>query len=276
MDTNKNTFIIFVSLNQNHMKYVNKTRARKETGINYIGSVNLTSKHVKAYKYNELTYTIYLSPAKLSGYEVCPMRTPECTLLCLNESGMNRMNMNHEMITNSRIKKTKLFFENRQYFMEWMVDEIKSAKKKADKMGYHFSVRLNNTSDLSPESFYMDVNGKKLNVLQLFPKIMFYDYTKVPNRITLLDKYKNYDLTFSFSGNNLTDCINMVNNDIRVAVVFNKELPERFWGREVIDGDLYDMRYRDKKDVIVGLKYKLTRNRPDKENSFVIDPSKWK
>lgn len=258
------------------MKYVNKTRARKETGINYIGSVNLTSKHVKAYKYNELTYTIYLSPAKLSGYEVCPMRTPECTLLCLNESGMNRMNMNHEMITNSRIKKTKLFFENRQYFMEWMVDEIKSAKKKADKMGYHFSVRLNNTSDLSPESFYMDVNGKKLNVLQLFPKIMFYDYTKVPNRITLLNKYKNYDLTFSFSGNNLTDCINMVNNDIRVAVVFNKELPERFWGREVIDGDLYDMRYRDKKDVIVGLKYKLTRNRPDKENSFVIDPSKWK
>jgi hypothetical protein len=183
--------------------------------------------------------------------------------------------MNNEMITNSRIKKTKLFFENRQYFMEWMVDEIKSAKKKADKMGYHFSVRLNNTSDLSPESFYMNVNGKKLNVLQLFPKIMFFDYTKVPNRITLLDKYKNYDLTFSFSGSNLTDCINMVNNDIRVAVVFNKELPERFWGREVINGDLYDMRYRDKKDVIVGLKYKLTRNRPDKENSFVIDPSKW-
>jgi len=36
------------------------------------------------------------------------------------------------------------------------------------------------------------------------------------------------------------------------------------------------MRYRDKKDIIVGLKYKITRNRPDKENSFVIDPSKWK
>lgn len=258
------------------MKYTNKTRARKETGINYIGSVNLTAKHIKAYKFNELTYTIYLSPAKLSGYEVCPMRTPECTSLCLNESGMNRMNMKDDMITKSRIKKTKLFFENRQYFMEWMVDEIKSAKKKADKMGYNFSVRLNNTSDLSPESFYMDVNGKKLNVLQLFSDITFYDYTKVPNRITLLSKYKNYDLTFSFSGSNLTDCINMVNNDIRVAVVFNKELPDFFWGREVIDGDLYDMRYRDKKDVIVGLKYKITRNRPDKENSFVIDPSKWK
>ena len=257
------------------MVYKNKTRARKETGINYLGSVNLTTKHYKAYNYNEMTYSLYLSPAKMSGYEVCPMRTEECTLLCLNESGMNRMNMKNEMITNSRIKKTKLFFENRQYFMEWMVDEIKSAKKKSDRLGYRFSVRLNNTSDISPESFYMDVNGKKMNVLQLFPEIKFYDYTKVPNRVVLLDKYDNYDLTFSFSGSNLTDCINMVNNGIRVAVVFNKELPKTFWGKKVIDGDLYDMRYYDDKDVIVGLKYKVTRNRPSKENSFVIDPSRW-
>jgi hypothetical protein len=65
----------------------------------------------------------------------------------------------------------------------------------------------------------------------------------------------------------------MLNDGVRVAVVFKKELPKTFWGRKVIDGDLYDMRYRDEKDVIVGLKYKVTRKRPDKNSRFVVDPS---
>ena len=106
------------------MNYKNKAQAKKETGINYLGSVNLTTKHAKAYKYDELTYSLYLAPAKMSGYEVCPMRNKECTALCLNESGMNRMNMNGDMINKGRINKTRLFFEDREYFMRWMVDEL--------------------------------------------------------------------------------------------------------------------------------------------------------
>ena len=255
------------------MEYRNKAQAKRETGINYLGSVNMTTKHAKAYKYDEMTYSLYLAPAKLSGYEVCPMRNEECTALCLNESGMNRMNMRDDMITESRIKKTKLFFEHRQYFMQWMVEEIITAKNKAEKLGFHFSVRLNNTSDITPESFHMDVNGERKNILQLFPDVMFYDYSKVPKRVELVKKYTNYDLTFSFSGDNFTDCINMLNSGVRVAVVFKKELPKTFWGRKVIDGDLYDMRYRDEKDVIVGLKYKVTRKRPKKDSRFIVDPS---
>ena len=100
---------------------------------------------------------------------------------------------------------------------------------------------------------------------------MFYDYTKVYKRIGLLKKYENYDLTFSYSGNNFQDCISALNNNVRVAVVFKKSLPEKFWGRDVIDGDLYDMRYRDRKDVIVGLKYKITRNKPGKESKFIVE-----
>lgn len=255
------------------MNYISRAQAKKDTGINYLGSVSMTTKHAKSYKYDELTYSLYLAPAKLSGYEVCPMRTDECTALCLNESGMNRMNMKDDMITKGRIKKTKLFFEHREYFVKWMIDEIIAAKKKAEKLGYTFSVRLNNTSDISPESFYLDVNGQKKNILQLFPTVMFYDYTKVPKRSELIKKYTNYDLTFSFSGLNTDDCITMLNNGIRVAVVFKKKLPETFLGKEVIDGDLYDMRYKDKGGIIVGLKYKVTRKRPDKNSKFVVDPS---
>ena len=108
------------------MIYTTKAEAKRLTGLNYLGSVNKTTKHQKAFKYNELTYSLYLAPAKMSGYEVCPMRSKECTKLCLNESGMNRMNMKDEMINESRIKKTKLFFEHREFFVNWMFDEIKS------------------------------------------------------------------------------------------------------------------------------------------------------
>jgi len=254
------------------MIYTTKAQAKRLTGISYLGSVNLTTKHQKAYKYDELTYSLYLAPAKSSGYEVCPMRSEECTLLCLNESGMNKMTqkLKGDVINESRIKKTKLFFEHREFFVNWLIDEIYSAKKRADKLGYKFSIRLNNTSDITPESFYVTYKGEVRNILQIFPHIQFYDYTKVPKRSELIKKYNNYDLTFSFSGNNFQDCISMLNNDVRVAVVFKKDLPEKFWGRKVIDGDEYDMRYYDEKNVIVGLKYKSVRNQLKDDYSFVV------
>jgi hypothetical protein len=251
------------------MIYTTKAEAKRLTGLTYLGSVNKTTKHQKAYKYDELTYSLYLAPANMSGYEVCPMRTKECTKLCLNESGMNSMLMNDDEINKSRIKKTKLFFEHREFFVNWLIDEIYTAKLKAERLGYHFSVRLNNTSDLPPTLFYVTYKGEKRNILEIFPMVQFYDYTKVYNRIPLTKKYKNYDLTFSFSGTNFAECTKALENNIRVAVVF-KELPKTFWDKKVIDGDLYDMRYRDKKNVIVGLKFKKVRTKLTKTSKFVI------
>lgn len=251
------------------MNYLNRTNATKLTGLNYLGSVNLTTKHAKAYDYNELTYSLYLAPAKMSGYEVCPKRNDECTALCLNESGMNRIDVKKNNINQSRIKKTKLFFEHRDFFVKWLIDEITATKLKAEKLGYKFSIRLNNTSDISPELFYTTINGKKKNVLEIFSDVQFYDYSKVYNRVRLTKKYPNYDLTFSFSGYNFEECMDALNNDVRVAVVF-KQVPETFWGYDVIDGDKYDMRYKDTNKVIVGLKFKRVRNKIKKEYKFVV------
>ncbi len=250
-------------------EFKNVTNAKKETGLTFIGSTSKTTKHVKSIQYNEMVYTIYLAPAKSSGYEVCPMRNDECTDLCLNESGMNRMNMKDEMINQSRIKKTKLFFEEREFFVRWMIYEIDRELNKAKKLGMEFSVRINNTSDINPLSFYIDEGGHKLNILQLFPDVQFYDYTKVVNRFKLTKMYSNYDLTFSYDGHNKELCLQLLEEGYRVAVVF-KTLPRNFWGYEVIDGDLYDMRYRDPKNVIVGLKFKKVRNRLEKNNKFVV------
>jgi len=38
----------------------------------------------------------------------------------------------------------------------------------------------------------------------------------------------------------------------------------------VIDGDAYDMRYKDDRNVVVGLKYKTNRNKLTPEVKFVI------
>ena len=89
------------------------------------------------------------------------------------------------------------------------------------------------------------------------------------DRIELLKKYKNYDLTFSYSGYNMDECFKAMDKKVRVAVVF-KKLPTKFWDKKVIDGDAYDMRYHDKKNVIVGLKYKITRKKLTK-NKFVVE-----
>jgi hypothetical protein len=240
--------------------------AKRLTGLSYLGGTTKSVKHRKAGKYGELTYSLYLAPAKSSGYEVCPGRTSECTKLCLNESGMNTMVRNDkgDMINDSRITKTRLFFEHREFFMKWLVYEIKAAQRKAIRMTYQFSVRINNTSDISPLDFILD--GK--NILEIFPEIQFYEYTKVPARIQLMETYKNYDVTFSYNGYNLTECQKMLLNKIRVAVVF-KIIPENFWGYPVIDGDLNDLRYHNEA-VVIGLKYKRVRNKLTSNIKFVI------
>ena len=57
---------------------------------------------------------------------------------------------------------------------------------------------------------------------------------------------------------------------VNLAVVFrNKELPETFLGRPVINGDKDDLRFLDPKGVIVGL---YAKGQAKKDNSgFVIN-----
>jgi len=252
------------------MQFTTISAAKKMTKLSYLGMVNSSVKHMKNYKYEELVYALYLAPAKLSGYNVCPKSNAECRTLCLNESGRNKMDVKQNRINNSRIIKTKLFYEHRQFFMDLLIAEIKYYKKVAEAKGYHFSVRLNNTSDISPEAFYTHIGNTRLNVLQVFPDVQFYDYTKVPNRITLLNKYTNYDLTFSFDGYNWDTCKQMLTNNVRVAVVFKNEPPTKWKDIDVINGDLYDTRFLDDKNVIVGLKYKKVRNKLQNNFKFIV------
>lgn len=252
------------------MKFTNVSQAKKLTGLSYLGGVATSSKISKGLKFNEATYILYLAPASLSGYNVCPMSTAECRAACLNESGHNRIDVKKNNINKARIKKTKLFFEEREFFMGWLVDEIKKAKEKVEASGMKFSVRLNGTSDIEPTLFKHE--GKV--IMDIFPDVMFYDYTKVAKRFNLLGEYKNYDLTYSFSGYNMIQCVELLENKKgRVAMVFEgKKLPIKWSGYKVIDGDEYDMRYVDEQGVIVGLKFKKVREKIDTSNNKFIIP----
>jgi hypothetical protein len=250
------------------MEFTTRSMATKVTGFGYLGNTNSSSKIIKGVKKNVDTYVIYLAPSTLSGYNVCPKANTECKALCLNESGHNKMAAVGEVsiIDNSRIGKTKLLFEKRKFFSQWVVAEIKAKKAQAESRGRELAVRINGTSDISPE--IIKVGGK--NLLELFPEIMFYDYTKVFKRHVLLMKYPNYDLTFSFNGYNWLECEAALSVGMRVAVVFEK-VPKTFRGIRVMDGDETDLRYMDDTDVIVGLKFKKIRTRIDfKEYNFVV------
>lgn len=246
-------------------------------GMSYIGDVASSAKTMKSYQHGTMTYCIYLAPATMAGrtnkgsrINVCP-KSEYCKQFCLNGSGHNKGDQitngtGRSRIDQSRIKKTRLFYNDRPTFMRLVIHEIRRWEKKAQEKGMGFSVRLNGTSDLSPELFIDPETG--LNLLQLFPEVQFYDYTKVYKRIALMHKYANYDLTFSYNGYNWDECDKFLNEGGKVAVVFlDEKLPKSYHGFPIVDANDYDMRYLDPAKSIMGLHYHRVAS------DYYIDPN---
>lgn len=208
----------------------------------------------KGAKLGYLSFILHLAPATLSGKETCPKRTAGCTAACLNTAGrggMFKRGENTNMIQQARIRKTKMFFEDREGFMEQLEKDINLGIKQARRLGLTPVFRLNGTSDLAWEKYTM--KGSDKNVFEMFDNIQFYDYTKVLGR--KVSHLKNYHLTFSAADGNDADVARAVALGMNVAAVFDR-LPEEYMGREVIDADEHDLRFLDAKNVIAGLKAK--------------------
>jgi len=209
-------------------------------------------KLLKGEKKGYMSFVLHLAPADLSGKNTCPKATAGCKAACLNTAGRGGIFKKGEttnVIQQARIRKTKMFFEQRDEFMTLLSKEIQAGIKKAEKLGYIPAFRLNGTSDLSWEKYRID--GK--TIFELFPDVQFYDYTKVNNR--KVSHIKNYHLTFSKADGNDMDVRLAASNGLNVAAVF-RSLPETYLGRPVINGDETDLRFLDPKGVIVGLKAK--------------------
>lgn len=138
---------------------LNYTKTIRELGIAYLGNYSQSAKMVYSENAGVITYCLYLAPANMSGYEVCPC-SEFCRKFCLNGSGRNKGDIlyhgeEESRINKSRIKKTKLFFENKDLFMQLMIAEIRRSRNYAIKHGLGFAVRLNGTSDISQKILYM-------------------------------------------------------------------------------------------------------------------------
>lgn len=215
------------------------------------------TKTVKGEKRGYMTFILHLAPNTLSGHNVCPMATVGCAAACLNTAGRGI----YDRTQNARIRKTKWFFEDRSAFMQELSHDIYRAERLAAKADMIPVIRLNGTSDIRWEN--VPVGGYK-NLMECFPYLLFYDYTKIENRKNLP---ANYSLTFSRSETNI------IPSHMNVAVVFGikkgQPLPAVWNGRPVIDGDVDDLRFLDPSGVIVGLRVKGRDGKRD-TSGFVV------
>lgn len=215
-------------------------------------------KLLKGEKKGYMSFVLHLSPANVSGYETCPKRTEGCTAACLNTAGRGGMFKpgGTNTIQEARKRKTRMFFEQRDEFLKQLEADIKLGIKQAEKKGMIPVFRLNGTSDIAWE---------KYGIIEKFPEVQFYDYTKMRNR--KVSHLTNYHLTFSKADGNDMDVRLAASAGMNVAVVFEK-LPETYIGKTVVDGDDTDLRFLDPKGVVIGLKAK-GRARKD-TSGFVV------
>ena len=206
------------------------------------------------------TYYLSLAHSDISGYNVCAMANQlmakennknksSCSSVCVAYNGNAQR---FPKIMEARIRKTKLFFEDRNEFFRLLIKDINAAIKSSIKKQLIPTFRLNTYSDIKYENIKVNHNNKVYNnIFEIFPEIKFYDYSKIANRKTP----KNYELTYSYYGNK--KALNNEINNKNVAIVFD-QLPKKYKNRIVIDGDKTDLRTieNDGLNVVVGLKFK--------------------
>jgi hypothetical protein len=260
------------------MKFKSRAQAKKLTGISNLTGINSSAKLSHNEEIGVYTSVFYGAPGKNSGYETCPNATKACRGACLYASGLAKVEeyAGKNTIKKCRVNRTKLFFEHREFFMDWLVAEIQAAKAKAERDGMVYSVRLNGTTDIAWETIPV---GDAANIFELFPDVQFYDYTKAYDRMSL--NISNYHLTFSYTGegDNVRQSIELLSMGHNVAVVFDTKrgqaLPTSLAGIEVIDADVTDYRPADKRGVWCGLRFKESANKAGNEaakrSDFVIN-----
>jgi len=216
-------------------------------------------KTLKGMKEGYNTYILHLAPHTLSGHNTCPKATAGCAAACLNTAGRGGMFKRGEFTNNiqkARIRKTELFYNDRNQFMELLVKDITLAIKQSKRMNLIPVFRLNGTSDISWEKYPVQMGEVVYsNIFNAFGFVQFYDYTKVLGR--KVNNISNYHLTFSAADGNDLDVLLARKAGYNIATVFGIKktlpMPDSYMGLPVFNGDESDLRFLDPKQVVVGL-----------------------
>ena len=217
-------------------------------------SVGNDAKTIKGNGDEYMTAILYMKSYKTFieelGKTVNPCAFAEqasCHEGCLVSAGRGKMHN----VQSARERKLIQFYTNRTQFMADLQDDIDKFTKRCLKNGQQPCVRLNGTTDIMWEKF---------GIIQDNPLVQFYDYTKIYTRV-YKELPSNYHLTLSYSEANMDYAKNIAkacrDTGTNMAVVFTEVNPQSsYMGMEVIDGDRDDLRFKDKKGVIIGLKAK--------------------
>lgn len=227
--------------------------------------------------------------------DVCPGSSEGCRAVCLSDAGK----MSMPAVKNAQIRGLTSLTGNRQAVLAvvaaGIADLVRQARGEGRKTHrkVRVGIRLNITSDLPWENYSVKVDhdfakwltertkvrvapGTYDNLMDLFPRVVFYDYTKVWPRMARYLKGgmpDNYHLTWSMTeeGLNRLRAIEVLTAGGNVAVPFaktrNQPLPRQLTfvvNREteitypVVDADKHDIRPLDPAGTISGLRLKLS------------------
>ena len=161
-----------------------------------------------------------------------------CIKTCLAFKGLAKV---YPSVIKSRKAKSEYFVNDTDTFIKQLIREIKNQEKRALKKNKKAVVRLNG---------FTDIDYEKFGIFKLFPNVQFYDYSADYERV-LNNNNPNLHYTFSYKGNNLKECIELLKNDVSIAVI---DIPENqfFNDYEVehIDGDKHDFRFKHGKAIV--------------------------
>jgi len=198
----KEAIIVGLSLLPNNMAYSSPmvadivSRGRRDYGIRIVDHATSLSKGRDPVRVN-----------------LCTKATAECIASCLTFSGQN---LNDDYNTIRKFSATQALVREPAAFVRMLVSAIQRHEYRCRTADAQALIRLNVYSDIPWELACPEL-------IQRFPGVQFYDYTKVPGRTPDALGLSNYDLTFSFSGSQAN--VDAMEQEIRdrkrrVAVVF--------------------------------------------------------
>jgi len=227
--------------------------------------LDTTGNNTKLRKNNK---DIKIRVAGFSGYpidtRICPYQNiAQCKAPCLSDSGFAKV---YKSVNQARKAKTDFYLNDRENFIIQLKNELTNFEKLCKKQQVIPYVRLNVITDIQWE---LKANGC---IPQSFPNINFFDYTKIAKRLGKTPD--NYELMFSYSNAPAyqQSVRKALKTDVPISVVFFGNMPNRFMGKEVINGDESDIVNLSHKNKIVGLKYKSVGGKINPiDSTFIVN-----
>jgi len=233
----------------------------------------------KGEKLGWLTGILYMIPADLAGImnragkviSLCPNWSAGCKASCLVSAG--RAGMGRALLPNglpdnaiirARQRRTELYLSDRESFIAQLCEDVDRLVRTAERKGMRAALRFNGTSDLP--HWRLPRYGAMIESLVKSGRLVTYDYTKTPKYLKSAPSW--HDLTLSRSETNADSIGAALASGFKVAVVFDRELPNSFLGYPVVSGDEHDLTFLHQGPIVLGL---VAKGRAKKDNTgFVV------